>query len=70
MFAQSESNFCTLCYHTYQSKMSFGFGLGDFLAVGSLVATEYRKWKDAPKEYDSINNSDSAQPIGAIGTPL
>jgi hypothetical protein len=34
--------------------MSFGFGVGDFLAVGKLVLQLRRSFKDAPGEFEEI----------------
>ena len=31
--------------------MSFGFGVGDFLAVGKLVWSVYRAYADAPEQF-------------------
>lgn len=34
--------------------MSFGFGVGDFIAVGTLAARLYAAYRDAPAEYSAI----------------
>ena len=35
--------------------MSFGFGIGDFLAVGKLVWSVYRAYADAPEKFRDIS---------------
>jgi hypothetical protein len=35
--------------------MSFGFSVGDFLAVGTLTLKLYRAFKDAPAEFNEIS---------------
>lgn len=34
--------------------MSFGFGVGDFIAVGQLTLTVYRSCKGAPGEFQEL----------------
>lgn len=36
--------------------MSFGFGVGDFLAVLDLAGKIRKQWIDAPVEYMSMKN--------------
>ena len=36
--------------------MSFGFGIGDFMAVGQLAWQVYRKCKTAPSEFKTISS--------------
>jgi hypothetical protein len=40
--------------------MSFGFRVGDFLVAGSLTLKLYRSLKDAPREFQKIDNQLSA----------
>ena len=35
--------------------MSFGFGVGDFLAVGKLVLDVYRAYADAPEQFHDFS---------------
>ena len=35
--------------------MSFGFGVGDFLAVGKLVWDVYRAYADAPEQFRNVS---------------
>ena len=44
--------------------MSFGFGVGDFLAVSKLALKVYNVYKDAPSEFRSI--SDEAKSLHII----
>lgn len=36
--------------------MSFGFGVGDFLAVLELANKVRQKWNDAPDEYATMKD--------------
>lgn len=36
--------------------MSFGFGVGDFLAAIELAGKLKSRWDDAPAEYEAISN--------------
>lgn len=36
--------------------MSFGFGVGDFLAALELANKVWQKWKDAPDEYNTMKD--------------
>jgi len=36
--------------------MSFGFGVGDFLAVSKLALDVYTGYKDAPKDFQNISD--------------
>lgn len=45
-----------LVSRTGSINMSFGFGVGDFLAVIELANKVRQKWKDAPEEYDTMKD--------------
>ena len=44
--------------------MSFGFGVGDFLAVLEIVHRVRKKTGRAPKEYQGIAEEFVIQPVG------
>ncbi|KAK5073265.1 hypothetical protein LTR51_005907 [Lithohypha guttulata] len=55
--------------------MSFGFGVGDFLATFELATKVRDRWTDAPKEYKSIkdetkNVQNILRDIGELGTRI
>ncbi|KAK4690233.1 hypothetical protein P7C71_g6506, partial [Lecanoromycetidae sp. Uapishka_2] len=41
--------------------MSFGFGVGDFIAVGKLCLTVYNKCKESPSNYNQLSSE-----VGAL----
>ena len=43
-------------YQSYSEDMSFGFGVGDFLAVSKLALDVYTAYKDAPEDFRNISD--------------
>jgi hypothetical protein len=41
---------------SFFGNMSFGFGLGDFLAALELANKVRQKWNDAPEEYNTTKD--------------
>lgn len=40
---------------TKQLIMSFGYSIGDFIAVGELALKIYRDYRDAPAQFSAIS---------------